>query len=129
MTLPPLPAKIIGRTHRLPGKQREIFDRIFHSGGGYVLDFSDKSMLEWFEEAFGLDIFQPRFQVDGTSKGKTLRGFVAVAEPRLVAQVLRVLWAYRCSMPDYMDRDRDEEAWLRAWLDQFSLPSSRQLRH
>lgn len=32
--------KIISRTTRLPSKQREIFDRTFPSGAGYLLDFS-----------------------------------------------------------------------------------------
>jgi len=104
---------------RLPTKQRQIFDRIFHSGGGYVLDFTDGTMTEWFEETCGLQIFQERFQIEGTSKGKTLRGFVAVAEPRLVAQVLRALWAYRCSLRDFVEKDPDEEACLAAWFEQF----------
>lgn len=112
-------SRILGRTTRLPTKQRETFDRIFHSGGGYVLDFSDRTMAEWFEETVGLQIFQPRFQVEGTSKGKTLRGFVAVAEPRLVARVLRALWAYRCSLPEYVAQDSEEEARLAAWFGQF----------
>lgn len=119
MTSAAFPTKIIGRTMRLPLKQREVFDRIFHSSGGYVLDFSDRSMAEWFQETCGLEIFQERFQIDGGSKGKTLRGFVAVAEPRLVAQVLRALWAYRCSMPSFIANDPAEETRLSAWLEQF----------
>ena len=110
---------ILGRTKRLPTKQREVFDRIFGSGGGYVLDFSDRSMAEWFEETCGLQIFQPRFQGEGSSKGKTLRGFVAVAEPRFVARVLRALWAYRCSLKDFTENDPADEARLTAWLEQF----------
>ena len=112
--------RIMGRTRRLPSAQRTVFDRIFHSGGGYVLDFSDRTMAEWFEENFDLNIFQDRFQIEGASKGKTLRGFVAVAEPRLVAQVLRALWHYRCNLDGYMESDPGEETRLKAWLDQFN---------
>lgn len=112
-------SKILGRTRRLPTKQREQFDRIFQSGGGDVLDFSVRTMTEWFEETCGLQIFQPRFQVEGTSKGKTLRGFVAVAEPRLVARVLRALWAYRCSMKSFIEKDPADEDRLAAWFEQF----------
>jgi hypothetical protein len=119
MSIPPI-NKIMGRTTRLPSKQRAIFDRIFHSSGGYVLDFSDRTMAEWFEETCGLNIFQERFQADGLSKGKTLRSFVAVAEPRLVAQVLRALWRYRCDLPSYRERDPGEEDRLFSWLDQFA---------
>ena len=111
---------IIGRTRRLTSQHRITFDRIFHSGGGYVLDFSDRTMAEWFEETLDLDIFQQRFQIEGRSKGKTLRGFVEVAEPRLVAEVLRALWAYRCGLDGYSEEDPCEEERLKAWLDQFT---------
>lgn len=112
--------KIVGRKSRLPSHQRTTFDQIFHSGGGYVLNFSDRTMAEWFDESFDLNIFQERFQTEGNSKGKTLRGFVAVAEPRLVARVLRALWAYRCSLPDYVEKDAGEELKLEKWLLQFT---------
>ena len=119
MAIPPK-NKIMGRTVRLPSKQREIFDRIFQCGDGYVLDFSDRTMAEWFRETCGLEIFQERFQIEGGSKDKTLRGFVAVAEPRLVAQVMRTLWAYRCSLRSVAANDPAEEARLSAWLEQFA---------
>ena len=112
--------RIMGRHNRLPSKERTIFDEIFHSGGGYVLDFSDRTMAEWFEESFDLNIFQERFQIDGASKGKTLRGFVAVAEPRLVARVLRSLWDYRSSLDGYTDEDLAKESQLKAWLVKFT---------
>jgi len=111
---------ILGRTRRLTSQHRTTFDRIFHSGGGYVLDFSDRTMAEWFEETLDLDIFQQRFQIEGHSKGKTLRVFVEVAEPRLVAKVLRALWAYRCGLDGYREDDPREEERLKSWLDQFT---------
>lgn len=114
------PSRILGRSRRLTSQHRKIFDQIFHSGGGYVLDFSDRTMSEWFEEYFDFDIFQDRFQKEGASKGKTLRGFVEVAEPRLVAQVLRALWQYRCTLSNLVEKDPDEEARLENWLKQFS---------
>jgi hypothetical protein len=49
-----------------------------------------------------------------------LRGFVEVAEPRLVAKVLRALWAYRCSLDGYSEDDPQEEEQLKSWLDQFT---------
>ncbi|ARE40959.1 hypothetical protein RGUI_2818 [Rhodovulum sp. P5] len=85
-----------------------------------MLDFSDRTMAEWFEETFDLNIFQERFQIEGQSKGKTLRGFVEVAEPRFVASVMRALWDYRCSEADYREDDADEEARLADWLKRFA---------
>ncbi|WP_417702068.1 abortive infection family protein [Pseudophaeobacter sp.] len=77
-------------------------------------------MAEWFEETFGIDVFQDRFQAKGTSKGNTLRGFVEVAEPRLVAQVLRGLWAYRCSREGCTEPDPKREAELKSWINKFT---------
>src|SRR3972149_6771652 len=47
------------------------------------------------------------------------RGHVAVAAPRLVAQLLRALWASRCSLPSNAENNTAEEARFSAWLDQF----------
>lgn len=111
-------SKIIGRTARLPGHQKDMFDRIFQSGGGYVLDFSNNRMSEWFAEAFDINIYQERFQRDGTSKARILRCFVEVAEPRLVAQVLQGLWVYRQER-GLIVNDSIEEAKLTRWFNQF----------
>ena len=48
-------------------------------------------MGEWFEEFFDFNIFDERYQIEGDSKGKTLRGFIEVAEPRLVGVAHRPL--------------------------------------
>ncbi len=104
----------------MTSQHRVVFDQIFHSGGGYVLNFSDQTMSEWFAERFDFDIFDRRYQTDGNSKGKTLRGFVEVAEPRLVAQVLRALWDYRLSLDQYVERETEKEGRFKAWLDQFT---------
>lgn len=114
------PPKILGRTRRLTSQHRITFDQIFHSGGGYVLNFSDRAMSEWFEETFDFNIFDRRYQIEGDSKGKTLRGFVEVAEPRLVARVLRALWDYRCSLDGFVEDNSDQEGRLEVWLAQFT---------
>jgi hypothetical protein len=110
--------KILGRTLRLPGHQRKVFDRIFNSDGGYVLDFSDRTMSEWFEETCGIKIFQERFQRDGTSKAKTLRCFIEVAEARLVARVIRDLWSYR-EFRQLGGSDPEQEKRFGEWIAQF----------
>jgi hypothetical protein len=113
-------SRILGLTRSLPNHQRQIFDRIFRSGDGYVLDFSDRTMSEWFSEKCGFAIFQERFQQNGTSKAKTLRAFVEVAEPRLVAQVMRDLWSYRKTR-GLIDADPAKEVEFKSWFDQFVI--------
>lgn len=112
--------KILGRNKRLPGKQREMFDRIFHCQSGGVLDFTHATFREWFAEAFDIDIAQARFQAEGESKARMLRCFCEVADPRLVAKVLRRLWQYRQSVPCYVEKDVAEEERLHTWFAQLT---------
>lgn len=66
---------------------------------GYLLDFSDKSFGDFFNEEVGIDPDVPPgkwlFSAYGTSKAKRLRSFISKAQPNLVARVLRALWEQR----------------------------------
>ena len=50
----------------------QIIDKILQMEGGYVLDFSDRTMTQFFAEELNIDIDHPRYRDDGTSKGKTV---------------------------------------------------------
>lgn len=114
-----LPTRILGRTRRLTTPNRKVFDEIFESDGGWVLDFSDRTMDEWFEEVVGIKIFREEYQFEGDSKGKTLRGFVEMADGALVAMALGELWTYRDSLNSVPERNSERDAYLKSWLDQF----------
>ena len=60
-------------------------------GFGYVLDFSDQTFAEFFEDDFRIDIDLPIFQERGHSKRNRLISFCLKASPTIVAQVLRAL--------------------------------------
>ena len=113
------PHRILGRTRRLTTANRRVFDEIFESGGGRVLDFGIATMTEWFEEVVGIVIFVPKYQRDGASKGRTLRGFVEVADGALVAFALQELWQYRATATSDEPRSETRDAELKQWLDQF----------
>lgn len=83
------------------------------------MDFSDRTMNEWFEEVVGTQIYKAEYQTEGTSKGKTLRGFVEIADGALVAFSLRELWSYRASIEVDEVRDENRENYLSRWLGQF----------
>ena len=50
-----------------------VIDNVFGMGDGYVLNFSNRTFSEFFAEELGVDIDQPRWSVDGTSKATRLR--------------------------------------------------------
>jgi hypothetical protein len=83
---------------------QEIFER--QNGKGYVLNFSDRTFSEFFESELAVDIDDPRFSVNGTSKGRRLSTFLRTENGALVAQTLRALWEYW----DAVDGPFDEQA-------------------
>lgn len=78
-----------------------IIDDAFDMHGGYVLDFSDRTMANFFDDEFGITIYQEKYGFNGTSKAKHLRAFIAVENEHTVSQVLRRMWEYRESLPHY----------------------------
>src|SRR5436309_10500237 len=72
-----------------------LLDDIFGMGSGYVLDFSNKTFAEFFTEELGINIDDPRYDAEGTSKGKRLRYFLKNADPQLRIKTLLALWDYR----------------------------------
>src|ERR1700730_16644489 len=72
-----------------------LLDRIFGMEGGYVLCFSDRTMREFFANELNIDIDDPRYAVDGTSKGRRLRCFLRLVDAQTAVRVLHALWEKR----------------------------------
>jgi hypothetical protein len=72
-----------------------LIDDLFEMAGGYVLDFSDRTFGEFFEQELAIDIGHPRFRADGTSKAKRLRYLLKVSTPSMRIRILTALWEYR----------------------------------
>ena len=72
-----------------------LIDDLFEMGGGYVLDFSNRTFSEFFLEELGVNIDDPRFEIDGTSKAKRLRYYLHNAKIDGAVSALLALWEYR----------------------------------
>lgn len=72
-----------------------FLDDVFGMGGGYVLNFSDRTFSEFFREELQIDIDNPLFARNGGSKAKRLRCFLQTVDKPTVARALKALWAYR----------------------------------
>ena len=66
----------------------QIIDKIFQMEGGYVLDFSDRTMTQFFAEEFNIDIDHPQYRDDGTSKAKHLRCFLRKEDTNTAVRAL-----------------------------------------
>ena len=75
-------------------EMRQI-DQVFGMEGGYVLDFSNRTFSEFFEDEFGINIYDDKYHVRGSSKANLLRGFIDVEDGYLVGKALRKLYDYR----------------------------------
>jgi len=62
---------------------------------GYVLDFSNPRYATFFREEVGINIDDPRWSIEGGSKGKRLRYFLRTVEPALAVKALKALWGHR----------------------------------
>jgi hypothetical protein len=72
-----------------------VLDQALEMGSGYVLDFSDRTMGEFFQEELRIDIDHTRYSVNGGSKAKRLRHFLTIEPGVIGGLVLRALWEYR----------------------------------
>lgn len=72
-----------------------FLDDLFEMGGGYVLNFSDRTFAAFFAEELEVNIDDPKFTQGGTSKGKRLRYFLQNMDKPTVIRALNALWDYR----------------------------------
>ena len=85
---------------KLKHKDISIIDDAFEMHEGYVLNFTNRTFAEFFDDEFGIDIDADKYQANGTSKAKRLRTFLALEGEYTVSKVLRRLWVYRESHPE-----------------------------
>lgn len=80
---------------RIRAVDKRFLDDLFEMGGGYVLDFSNRTFSEFFKDELEINIDDPRYDVEGTSKAKRLRYFLRISDPETVTRTLLALWEYR----------------------------------
>ena len=72
-----------------------LIDHLFEMGGGYVLDFTDRTFGEFFKHDLQINIDDPRFSINGSSKAKRLRCFLQTVQEPTAIRALLGLWEYR----------------------------------
>lgn len=82
----------------------------FPNGFGYVLDFSDRTIAEYFEDEFGIDFDDPIIAGEG-SKRIRLTTFLERTDSLTATKVLRAIWDRRegLVMRQGKHLDADEE--------------------
>lgn len=73
----------------------QLFDRLFESTCGYLLDFSNRTLSEFFDEELNIDIDNDVYKEDGDSKAKRVRCLLRKTDKETVLRVLHSLWSYK----------------------------------
>lgn len=73
----------------------QVLDKVFCMEDGYVLNFSNRTYADFFREELRVDIYDPRWAVQGGSKAKRLRYYLRQANPKTVLDTLNAFWEYR----------------------------------
>ena len=97
----------------LKRSELQRIDEIFEMTSGYVLNFSNRTMAEFFEDELGVNIYVEKYGVNGASKANHLRTFLAIENGFDVGQFLRKLWDYRTSTSEVAENDLTRD---RDWL-------------
>ena len=72
---------------------KRLLEDLFGMGGGFVLDFSNHTFAEFFNQ-YGINIYHDKYAFIGDSKAKRLRGFWQIESDSLVGKVLNSLFEY-----------------------------------
>lgn len=81
----------------LSGLDRRKLEDALNMGGGYVLDFSNRTFSEFFTDFAGINIYDAKYAVRGDSKANRLRAFWSIEPDPLVGRVVLELinhWRY-----------------------------------
>ncbi len=85
-----------------------FLDEIFEMEQGYVLDFSDRTLREFFADELDVDIDDPNYSKDGTSKAKRLRCFLRTVDDPSASKALKALWLHRHAVRERLQNEQDD---------------------
>jgi Abortive infection C-terminus len=74
--------------------EKRKLERLFCMGGGYVLNFTDRTFGEFFDEHTRIDIDAAAYQERGTSKANRLRAFLAIENNHVVGKIVEAMILY-----------------------------------
>ena len=78
----------------LKTNEKQLLEKLFQMGGGYVLNFSDRTMFEYFRDDVGINIYDEKYNYASGSKANRMRGLWQVADDALVGKSLEKLLEY-----------------------------------
>lgn len=94
---------------KLKIQEMRLFNLVFESDAGWILDFSNRKLSTFFDEELNIDIDDERYQEEGTSKAKRVRCLLKQVDRETALRVLGALWQYKMeSMPEQAEQSRND---------------------
>lgn len=72
-----------------------LFNLVFESDPGWILDFSNRTLSAFFDEELNIDIDDECYKEEGTSKAKRVRCLLKQVDRETALRVLDTLWRYK----------------------------------
>lgn len=79
---------------KLTTLDKQILEKLFQMKGGYVLNFSDRTIGEFFRDDVGLDIYDQKYNYASGSKANRMRGLWLKADDKIVGKSIFKLTEY-----------------------------------
>jgi hypothetical protein len=78
----------------LSTNDKQILEKLFKMNLGYVLNFSDRTMGEFFTDDLGIDIYDQKYNYSSGSKANRIRGFWQIADDSIVGKSIHKFIEY-----------------------------------
>lgn len=78
----------------LATNDKQVLEKLFQMGSGYVLNFSDRTFQEFFRDDVSVNIYDAKYNYGSGSKANRMRGFWQTADDVLVGKSIQKLVSY-----------------------------------
>lgn len=80
--------------------EQKLLEKLFQMGGGWVLDFSNRTIPLFIADACNKDFDDPKYNDDTNSKAKRLRKFWRIESDQVVGLLIDALAQYAATLED-----------------------------
>ena len=78
----------------LSTNEKQVLEKLFQMGSGYVLNFSDRTFREFFKDDVRVDIYDSKYNYASGSKANRMRGFWQAGDDATVGKSIGKLLGY-----------------------------------
>lgn len=91
---------------------KQILESLFSMKGGYILDFTDRTIGEFFEDELNINFFDEEFNYASGSKANRMRGFWREADNKSVGKSIFKMIEYienKIALDEFKENDYPEK--------------------